>query len=71
MPLRPGQIEVLDEAQAVILRSKTGAERLAIACRMWIAARNMLRCHLQAEHPEWDAARVTREVARRLSYGSV
>jgi hypothetical protein len=71
MTRTPLRIEVPDDAQVAILRAMTGAERLAIANRMWVAARDMLRCHLQAQHPDWDAARIARETARRLSHGAV
>jgi hypothetical protein len=71
MRLDPGQIEVMDEAMAVVLRKKTGAERLAISQRMWTSARDMLIRHLQAEHPDWDDLQVKRETARRLSHGLV
>ncbi len=70
MRLDRGQIEVVDDAMAAVLRAKTGAERLAIASGLFASARRMLTSHLQAEHPEWDAARVAREVARRLSHGA-
>lgn len=71
MRLDPGQIEVMDEAMAAVLREKTGAERLAIANRMWISAREMLICNLRAKHPGWDDWQVKREAARRLSHGLV
>lgn len=71
MRLDRGQIEVVDDALVAVLRQKTGAERLAIANGMFVSARRMLTCHLHAEHPEWDAQRVSREVAKRLSHGSI
>ncbi len=71
MRLDSGQIEVMDEAMAAVLREKTGAERLAIANRMWISAREMLIFNLRAKHPDWDDGQVEREAARRLSHGLV
>ena len=67
MRLDPGRIEVLDDAMADILRRKTPAERLAIGFGMWESARKALTCHLADSHPDWDAARVAREVARRMA----
>jgi hypothetical protein len=49
--LDPGQIEVVDEAVAVVLRAKTPAERIAIA-------------QIRARHPDWADAQVQVEVAR-------
>jgi hypothetical protein len=71
MRLDPGQIEVLDDDMAAILRLKTPAERLAIAHGMWRFARRMIVTNLRAEHPDWDQAAVDREAARRLSHGAV
>ena len=71
MRLDDGQIEVLDDAMADILREKTGAERLAIAFGMWSSARSMLMVNLAREHPDWSAEEVQRETARRMSHGAV
>jgi hypothetical protein len=65
------RIEVLDEAMAEVLRRKTPAERLAIGFGLWRSARKMLRGQLASLHPEWDAQRLEREVARRLSHGAL
>jgi hypothetical protein len=71
MSASSARIEVVSEEMAAVLRAKTGAERLAIASRMFSGARRMLMSHLHAEHPEWDERTLEREVARRLSHGSV
>jgi len=65
------RIEVLDERMAEILRRKTPAERLAIGFGLWRSAHTLLRGQLASLHPEWDAAQLDREVARRLSHGAV
>ncbi len=65
------RIEVVSEEMAVVLRRKTGAERLQIASRMFSSARRMLLNHLRAEHPEWDEREVEREATRRLTHGAV
>jgi hypothetical protein len=67
----PKNIETPDDRVVEILRSKTPAERLAIGMEMWSSARRMLESLLSQEHPEWDEERVSRELARRLSHGSV
>lgn len=71
MRLDPGQIEVMDDQMAEILRQKTGAERLAIASDMYDSARRMLLSHLRATRPEWTEEQVIREAARRLSHGAI
>ena len=68
----PGpRIEVIDEEMAVVLRLKSGAERLAIASRLFGGARRMLLSHLRSIHPDWDQRQIEREAARRLSHGTV
>jgi hypothetical protein len=69
--LDPGQIEVLDDAMAEILRNKTGAERLRISSNMFSMARRMVLSRLRSEHPDWDQTAINREAARRLSRGAV
>ncbi|MEP9412070.1 MAG: hypothetical protein HRF42_11875 [Candidatus Brocadia sp.] len=66
-----GQIEVVDDAMAEVLRHKTPAERIRIGFNLWISARNMLMTHLKKTHPEWDNEKLAVEVARRLSHGTV
>lgn len=69
-PFDPRRIEILDDEMAQIFRAKTGAERLRIAFGMWESARRMLTSMLTADHPEWSAEEVRREVARRLAHDS-
>jgi hypothetical protein len=38
---------------------------------MFVSARRMMASHLAVEHPDWDADRIEREVARRISHGAV
>ena len=67
----PRNIEVVDDQMAEIFRSKSEAERLAIAHSMWRSASRMIRCVLRAEHPDWTDGQICREAARRLSHGAV
>ncbi len=65
------RIEVISEEMAVVLRRKTGAQRLEIASRMFGSARRMLLSHLRSIHPDWDQVEIEKEAARRLSHGTV
>jgi len=69
--LDPGQIEVVDDTIAEILRHKTPAERIRIGFTIWTSARNMLMTHLKKTHPEWNNDRVEKEVVKRLSHGAI
>jgi hypothetical protein len=71
MRLDKGQIEVIDDVMAGILRKKTPAERIHIGFEMWISGQKMLFSHLRATYPHWSNEQLNREVARRLSHGTV
>lgn len=68
--LDPGQIEVVDEAVAAVLRRKTPAERIALAAAAHRTARALLTARVQSQHPDWADDRVRAEVARRLLRGA-
>jgi hypothetical protein len=71
MRLDPGQIEVVEDSVAEILRRKTPAERIQIACDLWASVHRMLTTHLRKTHPEWNSRKIEQEVARRLSHGVI
>jgi len=64
--LDDGQIEVVDEAVAAILRTKTPAERLAMAFAANETARALIAGRLRTDHPDWTDAQVKAGVARRM-----
>jgi hypothetical protein len=67
----PLQFEMVDDAMAAVLRTKTPAERLAISNGMWRSARRMIDAILRKEHPDLSDEAIQREVARRMSHGAV
>ncbi|MBM3992737.1 MAG: hypothetical protein FJ303_01050 [Planctomycetes bacterium] len=67
--LDPGQIEVVDEAVAAILRQKTPAERIALATAAHRTARAMISARIRSQHPDWSDEAVCREILRRLTGG--
>ena len=69
MRLDRGQIEVVDDFMADVLRAKTAAERIRIGFDLWTSTRHMLLAHLRKTHPDWNDERIKEEVARRLSHG--
>lgn len=71
MRLDAGQIEVVDDIMAEVLRLKTPAERLCIGFNLWESAFRMLKAHLGKTHPEWNTGQIEKEVAKRLSHGAV
>lgn len=66
-----GQIEVVDDAIAAILRGKTPAERIAMAFDANHTARLVIESAERARHPEWDDRQVKRAVARRMLGGTI
>ncbi len=67
----PRNIEVMADAVADVYRSKTVAERLRIANRMFELARRMIRGQVQATHPDWTDARMIRETTGRFANGTI
>ncbi len=65
-----GQIEVVEDRMVEVFRAKTPAQRLAIGFALRRSAERLLRAHLTSTHPDWDAQRISREVAGRLSHGA-
>lgn len=63
--------EMIDDTMADVLRSKSEAERLRIAGRLWRSARVIVRGAVRNRNPEWTEEEVNREVARRMSHGVV
>jgi hypothetical protein len=68
--LDPGQIEVMDDRMADVLRAKTPAERLRIAADIWKSSHRFLSSVLKSEHPGWTVKQVDDEVLRRFAHGS-
>ena len=65
------RIEVMSEEVATLMRTKTGAERLEIASKLFSSARKMLIAFLRAQHPDWDDHQIEREASHRLSHGAI
>jgi hypothetical protein len=68
--LDPGQIEVVDEAVAAVLRTKTPAERVAQTAAANRTARMLIAAGVRARQPDWTDDQVAREVVRRMAGGS-
>ena len=71
MGRRQPVVEVIDDRMAEVLRAKTGAEKLAIADRMFRDARRMINESVRALHPDWSEEQVGEEVARRIAGDAV
>ena len=67
--LDDGQIVVVDDAVAEILRRKTPGERMAMVGEAWRFARVWIEGAVRSQHPDWSEAQVAAEVQRRLTRG--
>ena len=65
------RIEVPDDQSVEILRRMTPAQRLAMANRMWIAARRAVDHIVRSEHPNWNQQQLQQEIVRRMLHGAV
>ncbi len=61
----------MTDEMAQVLRQKTGAERLAIAHRMWRFGYQLVSRSVKNQHPSWSEDQIRKEVARRMSHGAV
>jgi len=68
---RPLCFEMIDDAMVEVLRAKSPAERLVISNRMWRSARKIVEAVLRTEHTDWSDEAIVREIARRMSHGTV
>jgi hypothetical protein len=65
--LDPGQIEVVDDAVADILRRKTPVEKLALVFAANRTMRLRIEGALRTWHPDWSDEQIRREIARRMT----
>ena len=64
-------MERIDDEMARVLGATTEIARLRAGLRMWAAARGVVRAAIVADHGDWPAGRVDRELAVRMSHGLV
>lgn len=65
-----GQIEVVDDTVAEILKKKTGQERLKMVWDSWNFYNQIIEAHLKTIHPDWIQEQIQKEIARRVMYGT-
>lgn len=68
--LDKGQIEVVDDAVAALLKTKSGPERLCMVWDAWSFFEKRISAHLKSMHPEWSEKQIQKEIVRRVSYGT-
>lgn len=71
-PLRldKGQIEVVDDKVAEIIKTKSGPERLSMVWDAWSFFEKRITAHLKSMHPEWTEEQIQKEIVRRVTYGT-
>ncbi len=70
MRLDRGQIEVVDDGMAEVLRQKTPAERVEMISAAHRTARRLIEAGIRHQYPDWDDQQVEAEVLRRLISGT-
>ena len=68
--LDKGQIGVVDDQVAAIIKAKTGPERLSMAWDAWAFFELRITAHLKSLHPEWTVEQIQKDIFRRVAYGS-
>jgi hypothetical protein len=64
------RFEVVDDAVAAVLRSKTPAQRVEMAFQAEAFARTLTAAGVRSRHPDWNVEEIEREVARIWLFGS-
>ncbi|MCK4627203.1 MAG: hypothetical protein KAV00_17960 [Phycisphaerae bacterium] len=64
--LDDGQIEVVDDAEAEVLRRMTSAQRVAMVFRLNRRLRIAVEGNIRSCHPDWDDEQVREEVLWRF-----
>jgi hypothetical protein len=67
--LDPGQIEVIDDKIAEIMKAKSGQERLNMVWDAWTFFEKRIRAYLRNIHPDWTEEQIQKEIVRRVTYG--
>ena len=66
----PNRIEVIDDAQAEILKRKTPTERIAMVMDCHRTMRLLIAGGLRTRHPDWDQEKINAAVAERILHGA-
>lgn len=64
--LDPRRIEVIDDQTAAMYRLQSGAESVRAGLAMFEFAVAVVRSSVREQHPDWTAAQIESETARRL-----
>ncbi len=65
-----GQIEVIDDRIAEIMKTKSGQERLNMVWDAWTYFEKRIRAYLKNQHPEWTEEQTHKEIVNRVTYGT-
>jgi hypothetical protein len=68
--LDDGQIEVVDQAVADVMRRKSPAEKVAMVCAAHRTAKRLMAAGIRRMHPDWSDDDIQAEVCRRLLHGT-
>lgn len=68
--LDDGQIEVIDDALAEVLRAKTPWDRVRMVSECQRTARSLAAGGVRLLHPDWTDVQVEAEVRRRMTRGA-
>lgn len=68
--LDKGQVEVLDDKVAEIIKMKSGPERLNMVWEAWTFFEKRIRLYLINIHPDWTQEQIQTEIVKRVAYGT-
>ncbi len=65
-----GQIEVIDDKIAEIIKTKSGPDRLKMVWDAWAFFEKRIRVYLKNIHPEWTEEQIRKEIVKRVTHGT-
>lgn len=68
--LDDGQIEVVDQAVADMMRRKSPAEKIALVGAAHRMAKRLMAGGIRRNHADWTEEQIQAEVCRRLLHGT-
>jgi len=68
--VKPLNIERMDPEMVILMRQKTGADRLRSLSAMVRTGRQLILQNVRSQHPDWNDEQIFREATRRFQRGT-
>jgi hypothetical protein len=66
----PRNFEIMDDATELLMRMRSGGERLKLVDAIFTSSRRLIAANVRQCHPDWSEKEIQEEVSRRVAGGS-